>query len=63
MKVLLFLCVVCIKSVASYSNGKVTAACQDMMPDHHHQPSPTSAPYSITVDKSKFSPGDQIKGT
>ncbi|MCJ8728586.1 hypothetical protein PDJAM_G00006200 [Pangasius djambal] len=64
MKVLLFLFVVCIKSVASYSNGKVKAACQDMMPGHHHhKPSPTSPPYTITVDKSIFSPGDQIKVT
>ncbi|KAI5618142.1 putative ferric-chelate reductase 1 [Silurus asotus] len=64
MKVLLFLFAVCIQSgvVTSYSNGKVKEACQDMMPGHHHHsPSPTSPPYSITVDKPVFSPGDQIK--
>ncbi|KAG7336059.1 hypothetical protein KOW79_000752 [Hemibagrus wyckioides] len=64
MKVLFFLFAVCMKSVSSYSNGKVKEACQDMMPGHHHhRPSPTSSPYTITVDKSIFSPGDQIKVT
>ncbi|XP_027005373.2 putative ferric-chelate reductase 1 isoform X1 [Tachysurus fulvidraco] len=64
MKALLFLFAVCIKSVTSYSNGKVKEACQDMMPGHHHHsPSPTSSPYTITVDKSIFRPGDQIKVT
>ncbi|KAF4088137.1 hypothetical protein AMELA_G00079290 [Ameiurus melas] len=64
MKVLLFLFVVCIKSVENYKDGKVEEACQDMMPGHHrHGPSPRSPPYTITVDKSIFSPGDQIKVT
>ncbi|XP_060778025.1 putative ferric-chelate reductase 1 [Neoarius graeffei] len=63
MKVQLFLFVMWIKSVTSYSSGKVEDACQDMMPGHHNQPSPTSPPYTVVVDKSIFSPGDQIKVT
>ncbi|TSK34844.1 Ferric-chelate reductase 1 [Bagarius yarrelli] len=63
IKMLWFLFVVCINSVAGYSDGKVTKACQDMMPGHHQPPSPTAPPYTITVDKSIFRPGDQIKVT
>ncbi|KAF3703414.1 putative ferric-chelate reductase 1 [Channa argus] len=46
--------------VKGYSNGKVTAACGDMVPQHGYEPSPDPPPYSITVDKSTFSPGDNI---
>ncbi|XP_066539185.1 putative ferric-chelate reductase 1 [Hoplias malabaricus] len=60
---LLILFVACLKTTVCFSNGKVTQACDDMVPMHGHQSSPEPAPYNITVDKSKFSPGDQIKVT
>lgn len=46
-----------------YSNGKVYAACGDMVPQHGYESSPDPPPYSITVDKSTFSPGDNITGS
>ncbi|XP_067434329.1 putative ferric-chelate reductase 1 isoform X2 [Thunnus thynnus] len=50
----------CVDPVTGYSNGKVSVACGDMVPQHGHDPSPDPPPYSITVDKSSFSPGDHI---
>ncbi|XP_036378251.1 putative ferric-chelate reductase 1 [Megalops cyprinoides] len=54
---------VCFGTVAGFSNGKVTEACKSMVPNHGHHSSTKANTYSITVDKSKFSPGDQIKVT
>ncbi|XP_071341666.1 putative ferric-chelate reductase 1 isoform X2 [Trachinotus anak] len=51
---------VCVGPVAGFSNGKVSAACGDMVPQHGYDPSPDPPPYNITVDKSIFSPGDNI---
>ncbi|XP_040921469.1 putative ferric-chelate reductase 1 [Toxotes jaculatrix] len=50
----------CGDPVIGYSNGKVSVACGDMVPQHGYDPSPDPPPYSITVDKSTFSPGDNI---
>ncbi|KAG9338441.1 hypothetical protein JZ751_025845 [Albula glossodonta] len=44
-----------------YRNGKVSASCDNMRPNHSHESNNGSSPYTITVDKNKFSPGDQIK--
>lgn len=52
----------CVDPVTGYSNGKVSVACGDMVPQHGYEPSPHPPPYSITVDKSTFSPGDNITG-
>ncbi|KAJ8274443.1 hypothetical protein COCON_G00090680 [Conger conger] len=60
---LLALVTVCGVTVEGFKNGKVAVACDSMAP-LHDQPSPhiqPSSPYMITVDKSKFSPGDMIK--
>ncbi|XP_054478623.1 putative ferric-chelate reductase 1 isoform X2 [Anoplopoma fimbria] len=46
--------------VKGYSNGKVSIACGNMVPQHGHKPSPDSPPYRITVDTSTFSPRDNI---
>ncbi|XP_029313450.1 putative ferric-chelate reductase 1 [Cottoperca gobio] len=46
--------------VTGYSNGKVSVACGDMVPQHGHTPSPAPPPYSIAVDTSTFGPGDNI---
>ncbi|KAA8580963.1 hypothetical protein FQN60_013921 [Etheostoma spectabile] len=46
--------------VTAYSNGKVRAACEDMVPQHGYDPSPAPPPYSITVDTSTFSPSDNV---
>ncbi|XP_029385463.1 putative ferric-chelate reductase 1 isoform X2 [Echeneis naucrates] len=50
----------CVDLVAGFSNGKVSAACGDMVPQHGHDPSPDPPPYSITVDKPTFRPGENI---
>ncbi|XP_063768568.1 putative ferric-chelate reductase 1 isoform X2 [Eleginops maclovinus] len=49
--------------VSGFSNGKVSVACGDMVPQHEHDPSPAPPPFSITVDTSSFSPGDNITVT
>nr|XP_046227921.1 putative ferric-chelate reductase 1 [Scatophagus argus]XP_046227922.1 putative ferric-chelate reductase 1 [Scatophagus argus] len=46
--------------VAGYSNGKVSVACGDMVPQHGYDPSPDPPPYSISVDKSICGPLDNI---
>ncbi|XP_076844505.1 putative ferric-chelate reductase 1 [Brachyhypopomus gauderio] len=60
---LLVVFVVSLKTGTCYSDGKVTAACEDMVPLHGHHSSPEPSPYKISVDKITFSPGDQIKVT
>ncbi|CAK6973285.1 putative ferric-chelate reductase 1 [Scomber scombrus] len=50
----------CVDPVTGYSNGKVSIACGDMVPQHGHDPSPDPPPYSITVDQLSFNPGDNI---
>ncbi|XP_061094222.1 putative ferric-chelate reductase 1 isoform X2 [Conger conger] len=51
------------RTVACYSNGKVTDACRSMEPNHGHHSSTKPHTYTITVDKSIFSPGDQVQVT
>ncbi|XP_073427484.1 putative ferric-chelate reductase 1 [Dendrobates tinctorius] len=46
----------------SYPDGQVTVACSSMEPRHKHSPQP-GVIHNITVDKTVFSPGDQIKVT
>lgn len=47
---------------SGYSNGKVTVACGNMMPQHSHLPSPNPPPFSITVERSTIQPGESITG-
>ncbi|XP_072254258.1 putative ferric-chelate reductase 1 [Pyxicephalus adspersus] len=46
--------------VNGYPNGKVTRVCGSMVPLHDHSPQ-TEIIHTITVDKTTFKPGDQIK--
>ncbi|XP_034427705.1 putative ferric-chelate reductase 1 isoform X7 [Hippoglossus hippoglossus] len=50
----------CVDSVGGFSNGKVGVACGDMEPQHGHEPRPEPPPYMVSVDKSTFSPGENI---
>ncbi|KAJ8270318.1 hypothetical protein GJAV_G00112910 [Gymnothorax javanicus] len=53
-----------VETAEGFKNGKVTVACESMVPLHdQHSPSVhgSSCPYMITVDKSNFRPGDKIK--
>ncbi|XP_034998905.2 putative ferric-chelate reductase 1 isoform X2 [Hippoglossus stenolepis] len=50
----------CVDSVEGFSNGKVGVACGDMEPQHGHEPRPEPPPYMVSVDKSTFSPGENI---
>lgn len=51
------------KTVAAYSNGKIRSACESLKPEHGYSSSTDPSPYKVTVNSSKFSPGDQIQGT
>uniref|UniRef100_A0A671PNY9 Putative ferric-chelate reductase 1 n=1 Tax=Sinocyclocheilus anshuiensis TaxID=1608454 RepID=A0A671PNY9_9TELE len=53
----------CLTSISGYKNGKVEKSCESMMPEHHSQPNTTASPYTLTVNASKFSPGDNIRVT
>ncbi|XP_050950493.1 putative ferric-chelate reductase 1 [Labeo rohita] len=53
----------CLTSISGYKNGKVEKSCESMMPIHHSQPNTTASPYTLTVNASKFSPGDNIRVT
>lgn len=51
-----------ISSVANYPDGKVTASCHGMIPEHGH--TPCSDPiHNISVSQMTFTSGDQIKVT
>uniref|UniRef100_A0A3Q2ZR86 Ferric-chelate reductase 1b n=1 Tax=Kryptolebias marmoratus TaxID=37003 RepID=A0A3Q2ZR86_KRYMA len=50
-------------TVSGYSRGQVGVSCRDLVPQHGYEPSQDSPPYSLTVDRSTFSPGDQITGS
>lgn len=51
-----------ISSVANYPDGRVTASCHEMIPEHGHIP--RSDPiHNISVSQMTFTSGDQIKGT
>lgn len=62
MRIVLLLLSVCLETVICYSNGYVKKSCWDMTPHHGHDPSPKDPPFTITADKSQFSPEEEIKG-
>ncbi|KAJ8409511.1 hypothetical protein AAFF_G00229120 [Aldrovandia affinis] len=47
-------------TIEGYRNGQVSVACESMVPRHNVLASEHTSPYTITADKSKFSPEDQI---
>ncbi|XP_035272309.1 putative ferric-chelate reductase 1 isoform X3 [Anguilla anguilla] len=51
------------KTVTCFSNGKVTVACTSMEPSHDQHSSTKPNTYTITANKDKFSPGDQVQVT
>ncbi|XP_075689277.1 putative ferric-chelate reductase 1 [Rhinoderma darwinii] len=51
-----------ISPVTGYPGGDVTVACSSMRPQHKHNPQ-SQVIHNITVDKTMFNPGDQIKVT
>uniref|UniRef100_A0A672T281 Ferric chelate reductase 1 n=1 Tax=Sinocyclocheilus grahami TaxID=75366 RepID=A0A672T281_SINGR len=50
----------CLTSISGYKNEKVEKSCESMMPEHHSQHNTTASPYTLTVNTSQFSPGDNI---
>lgn len=62
MRIVLLLLPVCLETVICYKNGNVKEACGDMTPQHGHDPTTKDPPFTITADKSQFSPEDEIKG-
>ncbi|XP_077134759.1 putative ferric-chelate reductase 1 isoform X2 [Ranitomeya variabilis] len=47
----------------AYPNGQVTAACDSMTPSHGASSQTSSPPYTLSLDKYTYSPGDKIKVT
>ncbi|XP_069593526.1 putative defense protein isoform X1 [Ranitomeya imitator] len=45
----------------AYPNGQVTAACDSMTPSHGASSQTSSPPYTLSLDKYTYSPGDKIK--
>lgn len=54
---------VCLGTASGFSNGRVSVACGDMVPQHGHESSSKPAPYNITVPTSTFTSGDNITVT
>ncbi|XP_053325606.1 putative ferric-chelate reductase 1 [Spea bombifrons] len=48
--------------IAGYPNGRVSVACESMLPQHGHEPQ-SQPEHNLTVDKTVFQPGDRIKVT
>uniref|UniRef100_A0A672JHQ3 Ferric-chelate reductase 1a n=1 Tax=Salarias fasciatus TaxID=181472 RepID=A0A672JHQ3_SALFA len=48
------------RSAWGFSNGRVGVACGDMGPQHGPRPRPDPPPYSLSVDKPSFSPGEPV---
>uniref|UniRef100_A0A3P8XC78 Uncharacterized protein n=1 Tax=Esox lucius TaxID=8010 RepID=A0A3P8XC78_ESOLU len=54
-----FVCIVPL--VQCYPSGKVTASCDNMLPQHNsNSPHQTSAPFSVTTNPGNFKEGDTI---
>ncbi|KAM3914398.1 defense protein l(2)34Fc-like [Leptodactylus fuscus] len=47
----------------AYSNGQVTASCDNMTPQHGASAQTSSPPYTLSLDKYTYSAGDKIKVT
>ncbi|XP_028826210.1 putative ferric-chelate reductase 1 isoform X2 [Denticeps clupeoides] len=60
---LLLLLSVCLRTTRGFSNGKVTQACGNMVPNHGYDSSSDPPPYTITVSKTQLTPGEQTKVT
>uniref|UniRef100_A0AAY4BUX7 Ferric-chelate reductase 1 n=1 Tax=Denticeps clupeoides TaxID=299321 RepID=A0AAY4BUX7_9TELE len=58
---LLLLLSVCLRTTRGFSNGKVTQACGNMVPNHGYDSSSDPPPYTITVSKTQLTPGEQTK--
>ncbi|XP_073499167.1 putative ferric-chelate reductase 1 [Phyllobates terribilis] len=61
----LLICVIrCSVTVFGYPNGQISASCDSMLPTHgSNGPQSSVAPYTITVSKTTFVPGDVINVT
>ncbi|XP_067342901.1 putative ferric-chelate reductase 1 isoform X2 [Channa argus] len=59
--ILLLLCVAPV--VWCFPSGQVTASCDTMIPQHLANAQSGTAPYSISLDRSTYNVGDQVKVT
>ncbi|KAM3915148.1 putative ferric-chelate reductase 1 [Leptodactylus fuscus] len=60
----LLLCVGCLATVLGYPSGQISASCDSMLPSHGgNGPQSSVSPYTITVSKTTFVPGDTIAVT
>ncbi|KAL3843198.1 hypothetical protein ACJMK2_021143, partial [Sinanodonta woodiana] len=56
----LIFCVMMVQEVRCHINGAPPSACSDMTPHHHYVPQSRPPPYSISVSKNTYNPGEQI---
>nr|XP_046155407.1 putative ferric-chelate reductase 1 [Oncorhynchus gorbuscha] len=56
--IVLLACV--LRAVRCYSSGKVTGACDNMIPQHKKGAQQSPAPFSVTTDRFSFKGGDEI---
>ncbi|KAG8555937.1 hypothetical protein GDO81_017867 [Engystomops pustulosus] len=60
----LLICLGCLGIALGYPDGKISVACDSMLPSHGGNVAQTSvAPYIITVSNTSFIPGDKITVT
>ncbi|XP_072918866.1 putative ferric-chelate reductase 1 [Hemitrygon akajei] len=52
-----------VEPIVGFGNGRVTVACDSMLPKHGAIPQKSSSPAIITVDKHEINASDQIKVT
>lgn len=59
---LVSICVV-ITYCNAFKSGAPTSVCVSMVPEHGVPPKPLPSPYTLTVDKTKIKPGDNVTVT
>ncbi|KAL1248469.1 hypothetical protein QQF64_021787 [Cirrhinus molitorella] len=63
VQMFLYVLVCCVGVVHCYGNGAVSEVCGSMTPRHGADAQTTTAPFTVTADKTTFKEGDQITVT
>lgn len=59
---LLYVLLCCVGVVHCYGHGRVSGVCGSMTPSHGANAQTSTAPFTVTADKTTFKEGDQITG-
>ena len=49
-------------AVSAFPSGPAEGSCYNMYPIHGAEAQTSAAPYTITVNKATYSPGEQLEG-